>query len=631
MDKLKMHSPNLTEANIEKLAQLFPNCVTEATNGSGRLKKAIDFDLLRQELSEHVVEGPQERYQLNWPGKREALLTANLPIARALRPFRSESVNFLETRNLFIEGDNLEALKLIQEVYLGKVKMIYIDPPYNTGSDFIYNDDFSENINSYLLSSNQKTEKGGSLTANTESNGRFHSAWISMMYSRLKLARNLLCDDGVIFISLDDGEISNLRKICDEIFGEDNFVANVIWQKKFSRSNDAAYFSTMHDNILCYAKNSISNNSSGWKLNLLPRTEEDNEGYSNPDSDHRGPWTSVVLSAKSGSEKLKYTITTPSGRKCAPPDGRYWSVNEDKFSELVKNNRIWFGKSGDGTPRLKTFLSEVQAGLRPNTIWFHDEVSHNQEARQSLKKLFDGKALFDSPKPVSLLKRIISITSDRKDGVYLDFFSGSSTTAHAVMEINAEDSGSRRHISIQIPENLETNSDAFKAGYKNIAEISKERIRLAGKKIKEENAGKEGIDGLDIGFRVLKIDTSNMKEIYYTPDAVTQDLLFDQVDNVREDRTHEDLLFQVLLDWGVDLTLPIRQETIADKQVYFVDGNALVACFDKGIDEAFVKQIAEHKPLRVVFRDNGFASDSTKINVEQLFKLLSPITEVKTL
>ncbi len=631
MDKLKMHSPNLTEANIEKLAQLFPNCVTEATNGSGRLKKAIDFDLLRQELSEHVVEGPQERYQLNWPGKREALLTANLPIARALRPFRSESVNFLETRNLFIEGDNLEALKLIQEVYLGKVKMIYIDPPYNTGSDFIYNDDFSENINSYLLSSNQKTEKGGSLTANTESNGRFHSAWISMMYSRLKLARNLLCDDGVIFISLDDGEISNLRKICDEIFGEDNFVANVIWQKKFSRSNDAAYFSTMHDNILCYAKNSISNNSSGWKLNLLPRTEEDNEGYSNPDSDHRGPWTSVVLSAKSGSEKLKYTITTPSGRKCAPPDGRYWSVNEDKFSELVKNNRIWFGKSGDGTPRLKTFLSEVQAGLRPNTIWFHDEVSHNQEARQSLKKLFDGKALFDSPKPVSLLKRIISITSDRKDGVYLDFFSGSSTTAHAVMEINAEDSGSRRHISIQIPENLETNSDAFKAGYKNIAEISKERIRLAGKKIKEENAGKEGIDGLDIGFRVLKIDTSNMKEIYYTPDAVTQDLLFDQVDNVREDRTHEDLLFQVLLDWGVDLTLPIRQETIADKQVYFVDGNALVACFDKGIDEAFVKQIAEHKPLRVVFRDNGFASDSTKINVEQLFKLLSPSTEIKTI
>ncbi|AIG03229.1 MULTISPECIES: site-specific DNA-methyltransferase [Pseudomonas] len=631
MDTLKMHSKNLTEANIDKLAELFPNCITEALDAQGDLKKAVDFDLLRQELSSSIVEGPQERYQLNWPGKREALLAANAPIAKTLRPCREESVDFDTTQNLFVEGDNLDALKLLQEVYLNKVKMIYIDPPYNTGNDFIYDDDFSEDAESYLRKSNQKDERRSPLVANSESNGRFHSAWVSMIYSRLKLARNLLRHDGVIFISLDDGEIANLRKVCDEIFGEANFVAHIVWQKKFSRSNDAAYFSTMHDNILCYAKNSISNDLSGWRLNLLPRTDADNDGYTNPDSDPRGPWTSVVLSAKSGSDKLNYVIKTPSGRECSPPDGRYWSVNKEKFNDLVLDNRIWFGKGGEGVPRLKTFLSEVQAGLRPNTIWFHEEVSHNQEARQSLKKLFDGKAFFDSPKPISILKRMISISSANKDEVYLDFFSGSSTTAHAVMELNAEDQGTRRHISVQIPEACDAGSEAFKAGYGTIAQISKERIRRAGKKIKVECSGMEGIEQLDIGFRVLKIDTSNMKEVYYTPDAVSQDLLSDQIDNVREDRTSEDLLFQVLLDWGVDLALPINQQVIAGKTVFFVDGNALAACFDIGIDEEFVKQLAGHKPLRVVFRDAGFASDSVKINVEQVFKLLSPATEIKTL
>ena len=392
MDKMKMHSPNLTQENIARIRELFPGCVTEAQGEDGKLRLAVDFDQLRQELSESIVEGPQERYHLNWPGKREALLTANAPIAKTLRSCREESVDFDTTKNLFIEGDNLEALKLLQETYLGKVKMIYIDPPYNTGNDFIYEDDFAENTEEFLKRSNQKDEEGNRLIANTEANGRFHSDWLSMMFTRLKTARKFLRDDGVIFISIDDGEVHNLKKVCDEIFGERNFVTNIVWQKKFSRANDATYFSTMHDHILCYAKNSkLNGDGQFWELQLLPRGNEIPDGYSNPDDDLRGYWTSVVLSAKSGTEKLIYEIKTPSGRTCFPPDGRYWSVNKEKFQELVADNRIWFGKNGDGIPRLKTFLSEVQDGLRPNSIWFHQEVGHNQEGRQEVKKLFDDK------------------------------------------------------------------------------------------------------------------------------------------------------------------------------------------------------------------------------------------------
>ncbi len=681
MEKMKMHSPNLTQDNIARIREMFPGCVTEAHGEDGKLRLLVDFDQLRQELSESIVEGPQERYRLDWPGKREALLTANAPIAKTLRPCREESVDFDTTKNLFIEGDNLDALKLLQETYLGKVKMIYIDPPYNTGNDFIYEDDFAENTEDFLKRSNQKDTEGNRLVANTEANGRFHSDWLSMMYPRLKLARNLLRDDGVIFISIDDGEVHNLKKVCDEIFGEINFVASIIWQKKFSRANDATYFSTMHDHILCYAKNSkLNGDGQFWELQLLPRGNEIPDGYANPDDDPRGPWTSVVLSAKSGTEKLIYGIQTPSGRACVPPDGRYWSVTKEKFKELVEDNRIWFGRNGDGIPRLKTFLSEVQDGLRPNSIWFHQEVGHNQEGRQEVKKLFDNKGFFDGPKPVRLLKTILSITSKDKNFICMDFFAGSATTAHAVMQLNAEDGGNRKFIMVQLPEPCDEKSEAFKAGYKTIAEISKERIRRAGKKILEGECH-EGWNK-DIGFRVLKIDSSNMADVYYTPDAIEQGQLKIFTDNIKPDRKPEDLLFQVLLDWGVDLTLPISRKIVRVKkdegermkaeegrmkaeggrmkveekakegtlfsdsensslilhpssfqeyEVFFVDENALIACFDTGVNEDLVKELARFEPLRVVFRDTGFVSDAVKINVEQIFKQMSPHTEVRSI
>lgn len=624
MNKLKMHSPDLTQGNIDKLAELFPNCMVESRDAKGVVTRSIDFDQLRQELSGSIVEGPQERYQLNWPGKREALLTANAPIAKTLRPCREESVDFDTTQNLFIEGDNLDALKLLQETYLNKVKLIYIDPPYNTGNDFIYEDDFSESNQSYLQRSNQKTDDGSRLVANTESNGRFHSDWLSMIYSRLKLARNLLRDDGVIFISIDDNEIHNLRKSCNEIFGEDNFVANVIWEKKFAPQNDEKYISASHDYILLYARNKAD-----WRPNLLPRTEEALKKFKNPDKDPRGVWTSGDLTSKTKAANHSYPITAPDGTVFFPPNGRQWAPSLTTYERLRAEDRIWFGENEDKVPRLKQFLSEIQNGVVPMTIWEHEEVGHTQSATQELKKLF-GSALFDSPKPINLIKRIVYLATDKND-VVLDFFAGSGTTAHATMLLNAEDGGDRKFIMAQLSEVTHEKSEAAKAGYKNIAALSKQRLRLAGTAIKSENLDKPGVEKLDVGFRVLKIDTSNMKEVFYTPDAVSQDLLSDQVNNIREDRTPEDLLFQVLLDWGVDLALPIAKETIADKTVYFVDDNALAACFDEGVSEEFVKQLAKRAPLRVVFRDSGFATDSVKINVEQIFKLMSPSTEVKTI
>lgn len=618
-----MHSPNLVEMNIDKLAQLFPGCVTEAADGKGGLKKAIDFDLLRQELSCDLVEGPQERYQLNWPGKKEALLAANAPIAKTLRPAREESVNFESTQNLFIEGDNLEALKLLQESYLGKVKLIYIDPPYNTGRDFIYDDDYKDNVESYLARSSQTDVSGSRLVANTEANGRFHSDWMSMIYSRLRLARNLLRDDGVVFISIDDNEADNLRKVCTEIFGEENFVAQIIWQKVFSPKNSAKWFSEDHDYVLVYAKSGDQ-----WTPNLLPQTEEMIARYKNPDRDPRGPWQSDNLTARNRYDAGLYSVRCPSGRIIdGPPKGRYWGISEDRFKKLDQDNRIWWGESGDNMPRLKRFLSEVQQGRTPQTLWFYKEVGHTQDAKKTLLKYVPfqhTENVLNSVKPVELLQRILQVTGKPDDhSIVLDFFSGSASTAHAVLKQNVEDGGNRRFIGVQIAEPL----PKPEPGLGSIFEMGLNRIR----NVIAEQHNQGGAATLDLGFRVLKVDTSNMEDVYYTPDAVSQDLLSDQVDNIRNDRTPEDLLFQVLLDWGVDLALPIRQETIAGKQVFFVDGNALVACFDMGIDEAFVKQIAEHKPLRVVFRDNGFASDSAKINVEQLFKLLSPTTEIKTL
>ena len=620
-DKLDMQSPDLVQDNLEKLAALFPNCITESADG-----KAVDLDLLKQELSYQVVEGNKERYRLEWPGKREAIVTANIPTTKTLRPIREESVDFDNTENLYIEGDNLEVLKILQESYLGKIKMIYIDPPYNTGKDFVYKDNFKKELSEELFESGQKDEYNQRLVANPETSGRYHSDWLTMMYPRLKLARNLLRDDGVIFISIDDNEVHNLRKICDDIFGESNFIANVIWQKKFSRANDATFFSSMHDHILCYCRKNILNDSSGWKIGLLPRGDEIPAGYSNPDNDNRGLWTSVALQAKSGSDKSRYEIITPNGRTCLPPNGRFWSVSRDTYDRLVSEDRIWFGVEGNGTPRQKTFLSEVQNGLRPNTILLHTEAGHNQKGKQETKVLFDDISLFDGPKPTKLIKLLNTIANLEDNDIILDFYSGSSTTADAIMQSNSESDFKVKYIMIQLPESTSDDSDAKKEGYKNICEIGKERIRRAGKKIKEETKA-----DIDYGFRVYRIDESNMQDVYYRPQDYTKTMLESMEDNVKEGRSSDDLLAQVMLDWGLPLSLKIMQKKVAGKLVYEVAENSLIACFDEGINEEFAKEIAKEKPLRIVFRDTGFTDDTAKTNVKQLLKQLSPVTEMKVL
>ncbi|SQT05255.1 putative type III restriction-modification system methylation subunit [Escherichia coli] len=620
MDKLKMHSPDMTQQNIEKIQALFPNCVTESRGANGKLKLAIDFDQLKQELSNSIVEGPQERYQLSWPGKRQAMLTANASISKTLRPFKGESVDFDTTKNLFIEGDNLDALKILQESYLNKVKLIYIDPPYNTGRDFVYADNFHSSSDEYLVNSNQKDSSGNALVTNTESNGRFHSDWLGMLYSRLVLSRRFLSEDGAIFISIDDGEVANLRKIADLVFGESNFIANVIWQKKYTRSNDARWFSDNHDHILCYAKN-----KNAISFNMLPRNDSQISAYSNPDSHPKGKWKATPLHAKSGTNTSSYTFKN--GVTWQPPKGTFRRFNDESMRRMDEGNEIWFGSDGNQTPSRKSFLSEIKDGVTPVTIWPYDEVGHNHESNSELKKL-DLGGLFTNPKPVRLIERILRLVTDR-DSIVLDFFAGSSTTAHAVMKLNAEDGGNRKFIMVQLPEECDKKSEAFKTGYKTIAEISKERIRRAGAKILEGECHKDW--NKDVGFRVLKVDSSNMADVYYSPDQVTQGSLDLLVDNIKADRTDEDLLFQVLLDWGVDLTLPIRKETIQGKSVFFVDDDALVACFDLRINEALIKELATKEPLRVVFRDDGFESDAVKINAEQIFKQVSPHTEVKAI
>ena len=635
METLKMHSLDGVQRNIELIGKLFPNAITEVKR-DGKVEHAIDFDVLRQELSGSIVEGREERYQFTWPDKKKAMLAANAPITATLRPVVADSVGKdgtpggFDSENLYIEGDNLEVLKLLQETYLGKVKMIYIDPPYNTGNDFVYEDDFAQRTEDYMGNSGQYDEEGNRMVTNTESNGRFHTDWLNMIYPRLKLAKDLLAEDGVIFISIDDGEAANLLKVCNDIFGESNFVADLIWQKKFSRSNDATYFSTMHDHILCYCKSNIMQNENGWRIGLLPRDDEILNGYANPDNDPRGVWTSVILSAKSGSDSLLYEIQTPSGRKVLPPSGRYWSCSKDTFEKWKADGRIWFGSNGDGTPRKKTFLSEVQQGLRPNTILFQDSVGNNQEAKQETKALFNGCGVFDGPKPVRLLNVLLKIANTKDDSIILDFFSGSATTAHAVMKLNAEDGGHRKFIMVQLPEKTDEKSEAYKAGYKNICEIGKERIRRAGRKIKED-AGLTAPADLDIGFRCLRLDESNMKPVYYTPEEISQQDMFSLVDNVKSDRTPEDLLFQVMLDLGVLLSSPIEVKEIAGKKVFNVADGFLLACFDHDVTEETVKAIAQMKPYYAVFRDNSMANDSVATNFDQIFETYSPETVRKVL
>ena len=637
MDKLKMHTPDLADDNYAKLAALFPNAITETItgyneDGSPIIERAVDADILRQEIAATVVEGTQERYQFTWPDKKKSVILANQPIAKTLRLDREKSVGrdgtsgSINTENIYIEGDNLDVLKLLQETYLGKVKMIYIDPPYNTGNDYIYDDDYSLETEEYLDNSGQFDEDGNRLVQNTESNGRFHTDWLNMIFPRLRIAHDLLSEAGVIFVSIDDHEVSNLKKVMDEVFGAHCFIADLIWQKKFSRSNDATYFSTMHDHILCYCKNHLTQNPKGWRIGLLPRGDEIPSGYSNPDNDPRGLWTSVILSAKSGSENLLYEITTPSGRVVTPPSGRFWSCSKKTFEDWKADNRIWFGVDGNGTPRKKTFLSEVQPGLRPNTILFQDEAGNNQEAKQETKDLFDGIGVFDGPKPVRLIQMLATIAGLEKDSIVLDFFSGSATTAHAIMKHNIEYNLECKYILVQLQEETDKTKEAYKAGYKTICEIGEERIRRAAAKIKAES----GAD-IDYGFRVFKVDSSNMEDVYYRPAELKQDQLMMNVDNVKADRTPEDLLIQTMLDLGILISSQIEETEIAGKKVFSVAGGYMIACFDTEITEETVTAIAKMKPHYAVFRDASYASDSVATNFEQIFETYSPKTQRKVL
>lgn len=624
MEKLDLQSPNITSLNIENIAALFPHCVTESAEG-----KKIDFVLLKQELSADIVEGNKERYRLEWPGKREAIVTANIPTTNTLRPVRDDSVDFDTTENIYIEGDNLEVLKLLQESYLGKIKMIYIDPPYNTGKDFVYKDNFAKSGEEELVESGQKDEYNQRLVANPETSGRYHSDWLSMMYPRLKLARNLLTDDGVIFISIDDNEVHNLRKICDEVFGEGNFVANIVWQHSIQPKGYTGKFSVHHNFNLMYCK------SQNFDLGLLERTDEHNKAYSNSDNDPNGPWRTGDVRNALYRPNLIYDIVAPNGNIISPPDNG-WRWSKETLEEKIKTGEIIF--STDNTRIIRKIYLNSLEGRTPETIWFGKEVGTTRDGVNDLKKLFD-KIPFDTPKPIKLINQLSVVSSFGKNDIILDFFSGSATTAHAVMQLNAEDGGNRKYIMVQLPEATDEKSEAYKAGYRNICEIGKERIRRATNKIKEEKLEKAKKDGMfadftdtqDYGFRVYRLDSSNMEDVYYKPQDFSQEQLEMFADNVKEDRDAEDLVTQVLLDWGLQLSLPMEKKSIAGKEVYAVAGDSLYCCFDTNIDEAFAKEVAKEQPMRIVFRDRGFKDDTAKENVKQLIKQLSPNTEMKVI
>ena len=623
MDKLKMQTADGVQDNISRIAELFPECITEVKNQRGGVKHSVDFDKLHQLLSSDIVEGNEERYQFTWPDKRKAILAANAPISATLRPCPEESVNFDTTQNLYIEGDNLDVLKCLKETYLHKVKMIYIDPPYNTGNDFVYEDDFAESAAEYLANSGQFDEQGNRLVTNTESNGRFHTDWLNMIYPRLKVARDLLTEDGVIFISIDDHEVENLRKVCDEVFGECNFIATLVWERAFSPKNDAKYISNSHDYVLMYAKSAAN-----FVIGRLERTAEANARYSNPDNDPRGVWMSSDISVKTYNASCDYPIITPSGKVVEPPAGRCWRLSKNAFFERLQDNRIWFGPNGDNTPRMKRFLSELKfEGMAPTSILFYKDVGHSQEGAQEVVSLFGDKGVFDGPKPVRLLERLITLANLKEDSIVLDFFSGSATTAHAVMKKNVEKEKNCRFIMVQLPEEV---SDKKKdQGYKNICEIGKERIRRAGAKIKEENP--EKAQNLDTGFRVLKLDSSNMKDVFYSPKETSQLELFRYVDNVKDDRTSEDLLFQVMLELGATLDSKIEESVVDGKTIYNVADGYLVACFDQEVSDEVVTAIAKMQPTYAVLRDTSLANDATATNFEQIFKTYAPNTTARIL
>ena len=646
MDKLKMRSPRLAQENIAKICELFPGCVTEAHDEvTDQLRLGVDFDQLRQELSDHIVEGPQERYRLDWPGKRESLVASNAPIVKTIRPTVDESLHFDSTRNLFFEGDNLEVLKLIQETYLGRIKMIYIDPPYNTGNDFIYLDDFSEDIDSFLLRSEQKDDEGNRLVANTTSNGRFHSDWLSMMYSRLRLARRLLSSDGVLFVSIDDNEAHNLIRLGCEVFGEENFVAQLAVLVNPRGRHLDRFVAKTHESILVFVKDGLSQGA----IQGLEKEGRMVKDYNR--HDENGPYRLLGLRNRNQAfnpttrPKLYYPlyVKPETGEVSVIPTQEFnvevwpdapngiktcWTWGKEKSGSEA--NRLMAEPFGDEwrisrKDYLTNECGETAKSL-VKSLWTEKEFT-NDYGRKSVKDLF-GSAVMDFPKSPDLISRLVRIGTS-KESIVLDFFSGSGTTASAVMAVNAEDGGNRRFMMVQLPEKVAPSSEAYKAGYRSIAELAKERIRRAGNKVLKGKYHTEW--NRDVGFRVLKLDTSNMKDVFYRPDQQTQASLFDAVDNVKSDRTVEDLLFQVLVDWGVDLTLPIRCDTVGGKTIFFVDDNAVVACFDHGITDDLVKELAKYEPMRVVFRDTGFVSDALKINVEQIFRQLSPTTEVKAI
>lgn len=621
MDKMKMHTPNKADENYEKLAQMFPNAVTETIDEvTGEVVRAIDKDVLMQEINTHVVEGREERYQFTWPDKKKSILLANAPISKTLRPCREESVDFDNTENLYIEGDNLEVLKLLQETYLGKIKMIYIDPPYNTGNDFVYEDNFAQSTDEYMENSGQFDEEGNRLVKNLDSNGRFHTDWLNMMYPRLKLAKDLLSDDGVIFISIDDNELENLKKICEEIFGEANYVANIVWKHTQQSKNDEPHFSRQYNHTLCYAKN-----KSLLKNFYFERTETDNKNYSNPDNDPKGMWRSGDVRSPNYRKTLCYNIVAPNGNVISPP-ANGWRWSEKSVKEKLATGEIKFNDDYSGIIR-KIYLCD-QTGRTPENLWEGDRFGTTRQAAAMIKDLFDGSQVFDTPKPIQLIMSMMSLIVDFGD-IVLDFFSGSATTAHAVMQLNAENGGNRKFIMVQLPELTDEKSEAYKAGYKNICEIGKERIRRAGKKIKEDSP--LTTQNLDTGFRVLKCDSSNMKDVYYNPNDYTASLFDTLEDNIKDDRTPEDLLFQVMLDLGVLLSSKIEETVIGGKKVFNVADNYLVACFDSNVTDETITQIAKKKPYYFVMRDSSMANDSVATNFEQIFATYSPDTIRKVL
>ena len=625
MDKLKMHSINKVDENIEKIGKLFPNCITERKNANGEVEYAIDFDMLKQELSSVVVEGNEERYQFTWPDKKKSSLLANAPIAKTLRPCREDSVDFDNTENLYIEGDNLDVLKLLQETYLGKIKMIYIDPPYNTGHDFVYEDDFAQSTEEYLANSGQFDDEGNRLVANTESNGRFHTDWLNMLYPRLKLAKDLLSDDGVIFISIDDNEQDNLKKIGDEIFGASNFLANIIWEKADSPRMDAKAFSTKHDFVLVYAKQNSDDVIKKDKLGEIP------EHYDKIDAKGNRYYLKPLrymgaADAREDRPNLYYPIIAPNGEEVYPirsdgSDGR-WRWSQEKFKN--EKDRLEFVNGRNGWSVYTKIYADTDSETPIETIWYNKDVGSNRTAMALVKKLFEGEKPFSTPKPIELIERMIQIINN-EDAIVLDFFSGSATTAHAVMDYNLKNNGNCKFIMVQMNENCEDN----KAGYNNICEVGKERIRRAGAKIKEESP--MTTTDLDTGFRVLKLDSSNMKNVYYNPADYELSLFESLSDNIKEDRTPEDLLFQVMLDLGALLSSKIEESTIGGKKVFNVADGFLYACFDENVTEDVITEIAKKNPYYFVMRDSSMANDSVATNFEQIFATYSPDTVRKVL